>query len=86
MLRRCMAAVHRFTDPASAAASEVTQAFQRLLLGARPGVPLRAAAQQAPLWLGGKTGQERLKTALTALKEVTNVQGKSLRHASVFPW
>ena len=74
-----MAAVQKFTDPASAAASEVTQAFQRLLLGPRPGVPLKAPAQQAPLWLAGKTGQERLKNALTALKEITNAQGKSLR-------
>ncbi len=73
---RCMSAVHKFTDPASAAASEVSQAFQRLLLGAGPGLPLKAAAQQPPGWLGGKIGQERLKTALMALKEITDAQGK----------
>ena len=71
-----MSAVHKFTDPASAAASEVSQAFQRLLLGAGPGLPLKAAAQQPPGWLGGKIGQERLKTALMALKEITDAQGK----------
>ena len=75
---RCMSAVHKFTDPASAAASEVSQAFQRLLLGAGPGLPLKAAAQQPPGWLGGKTGQVRLKTALAALKDITNAQGKYL--------
>ncbi len=75
---RCMSAVHKFTDPASAAASEVSQAFQRLLLGAGPGLPLKAAAQQPPGWLGGKTGQERLKAALVALKEITNAPGKYL--------
>lgn len=75
---RCMAAVNEFTDPASAAASDAAKGFQRLLLGAGPGQPLRAAAQQPPGWLGGKTGQERLKTALAALKDVTNVPGKSL--------
>ena len=73
-----MSAVHKFTDPASAAASEVSQAFQRLLLGAGPGLPLKAAAQQPPGWLGGKTGQDRLKTALAALKETTNAHGKFL--------
>ncbi len=73
---RCMSAVHKFTDPASAAASEAIQAFQRLLLGAGPGLPLKAAAQQPPGWLGGKTGQDRLKTALAALKDITNAQGK----------
>ncbi|DBA71486.1 TPA: hypothetical protein ACH3X2_14306 [Trebouxia sp. C0005] len=72
---RCMSAVHKFTDPASAAASEVSQAFQRLLLGAGPGLPLKAAAQQPPGWLGGKPGQDRLKTALAALKGATNAQG-----------
>ena len=75
---RCMSAVHRFTDPASAAASEESQAFHRLLLGAGPGLPLKAAAQQPPGWLGGKTGQGRLKSALAALKETTNAQGKYL--------
>lgn len=73
-----MSAVHKFTDPASAAASEVSQAFQRLLLGAGPGLPLKAAAQQPPGWLGGKPGQDRLKTALAALKGATNAQGKYL--------
>ena len=75
---RCMSAVHKFTDPASAAASEVSQAFHRLLLGAGPGLPLKAAAQQPPGWLGGKTGQDRLKIALSALKETANAQGKYL--------
>ncbi len=76
-----MSAVHKFTDPASAAASEVSQAFQRLLLGAGPGLPLKTAAQQPPGWLGGKTGQDRLKTALVALKQTTNAQGKYLNHS-----
>lgn len=73
-----MAAVQRFTDPASVTASNASKGFQRLLLGAGAGLPLRAAAQQAPMWVGGKAGQERLKTAVAALKHVTGAPGTPL--------
>ena len=71
-----MAAVQRFTDPASVAASERAKGLQQLLLAAGPEPALRAAAQQSPRWLGGSAGQGRLKTALAALQDITNAPGR----------
>ena len=72
-----MAAVQRFTDPASVAASEGAKSLQQLLLAAGPEPALRAAAQQSPGWLGSSAGQGRLQSALAALQEITNAPGKS---------
>ena len=74
-----MAAVQTFTDPAGAAAlAEPCQSFRRLLLGAFPGHQegLRAGAEQAPAWLKGRAGQERLQKALASVKETTNTTGR----------
>lgn len=75
-----MAAIQAFTDPAAASAeSESCQGFRRLLLGAFPGQQegLRAGADQAPAWLRGRAGQERLQKALASVKEVTDTPGRS---------
>lgn len=73
-----MAAVQVFTDPGSAAVSEASRTLQRLLLGAGPAQPLRAAAEQGPSWVRGQAGQGRLKDALAHLQDITNKPGKLL--------
>ena len=82
-----MAAVQRFTDPAAVAASEGAKGLQPLLLGAGLAPALSTAAEQSPRWLGGSAGQGRLKTALAALQDITDVPGMlTLMFALVLRW